>query len=251
RDVRGTARAPHVLLLIVYIAALSIGNHLLALLVGPAVSVCIAYTLRCAPAADPGERKMEWAEWATLTALWIVLVGVGLGNAPLLIIGGLLLLGAAVACMVAGSCAFPLLAVGIAAVGISIYAFLYIRAGLQPLLNEADPEHWKPLLAVIRREQFGSRGLLDNPMVPGAGRTLKIFGQQLLNFFQYCSWQWGRSLPFGVMVGAALLFVTLGVFGFAFARRRDAGIAYLLATLWLVTGAGLVMYMNFKAGFSF
>jgi len=250
RDVRGTARAPHVLLLIVYIAALSIGNHLLALLVGPAVSVCIAYTLRCAPAADPGERKMEWAEWATLTALWIVLVGVGLGNAPLLIIGGLLLLGAAVACMVAGSCAFPLLAVGIAAVGISIYAFLYIRAGLQPLLNEADPEHWKPLLAVIRREQFGSRGLLDNPMVPGAGRTLKIFGQQLLNFFQYCSWQWGRSLPFGVMVGAALLFVTLGVFGFAFARRRDAGIAYLLATLWLVTGAGLVMYMNFKAGFS-
>ena len=37
RDVRGTPRAPHILLLIVYIAALSIGNHLLALLVGPAV----------------------------------------------------------------------------------------------------------------------------------------------------------------------------------------------------------------------
>ncbi|HMJ57888.1 MAG TPA: DUF2723 domain-containing protein, partial [Gemmatimonadales bacterium] len=33
RDARGGARAPHYLLLIVYLAALSIGNHLLALLV--------------------------------------------------------------------------------------------------------------------------------------------------------------------------------------------------------------------------
>src|SRR5216117_4296787 len=77
RDVRGTARAPHVLLLIVYIAALSIGNHLQALLVGPAVSVCIAHTLYVRPAADPDERNIEWTEWGTLTALWFVLVAVG------------------------------------------------------------------------------------------------------------------------------------------------------------------------------
>jgi len=250
RDVRGTPRAPHILLLIVYVAALSIGNHLLALLVGPAVSVFIALTLRAAPAIDRGERRMEWAEWATLTALWIVLVGVGLGNLLLLVVGGLLLLAAAAACLVSGSRAFPVLAIGIAAVGISIYAFLYIRAGLHPLLNEADPEHWQPLLAVIRREQFGSRGLLDNPMVPGEARTLKIFGQQFVNFFQYCSWQWGRSLPAVAMVVVALVFVTLGMLGFEFARRQDRGIVVLLGVLWLVTGVGLVIYMNFKAGFS-
>jgi len=54
RDVRENdrARAPHILLLIVYIAALSIGNHLLALLVGPAVSLFIAHTLRARPASD-------------------------------------------------------------------------------------------------------------------------------------------------------------------------------------------------------
>ena len=250
RDVRGTARAPHILLLIVYVAALSIGNHLLALLVGPAVSLFIAFTLRAAPALDRDERRMEWAEWATLTALWIVLVGVGLGNLLLLVVGGALLLGAVVACALAGSRAFPVLAIGIAAVGISIYAFLYIRAGLHPLLNEADPEHWRPLLAVVRREQFGSRGLLDNPMMPGDPRTLKIFGQQFVNFFQYCSWQWGRSLPAVAMVVVALVFVTLGIFGFEFAGRQDRGVVVLLGVLWLVTGAGLVIYMNFKAGFS-
>ena len=254
RDVRSTSRASHILLLIVYIAALSIGNHLLALLVGPAVSLFIAYTLYTQPAADPAERNMERAEWCSLTALWFVLVAVGLGSTPLLVVGGVLVAAAIVACMMTGSRAFPIIAIAAAAAGVSIYAFLYIRAGLHPVLNEADPENWRNLLAVIRREQFGSRGLLDNPMFyPGPdnpGRTLKIFGQQLLNFFQYCSWQWGRSLPTAVMVGVALLFVSLGVFGFEFTRRRDRGIAFLLGALWLVTGIGLVVYMNFKAGFS-
>ena len=254
RDVRGTARAPHILLLIVYIAALSIGNHLLALLVGPAVSLFVAHTLYTRPAADPGERKVEWAEWGTLTALWFVLVAVGLGSTPLLIVGGMLVAGAVVACVTADSPTFPIVAIGVAAAGISIYAFLYIRSGLHPVLNEAAPENWHNLLAVIRREQFGSRGLLDNPMFyPGPdnpGRTLKMFGQQLLNFFQYCSWQWGRSLPNIPMVFVSLVFVSLGMLGFEFARRRDRGIAYLLGALWLVTGIGLVIYMNFKAGFS-
>ena len=254
RDVRGTARAPHILLLIVYIAALSIGNHLLALLVGPAVSLFIAHTLRTRPAADPDERNVEWAEWGTLTALWFVLVAVGLGSTPLLIAGGALLLAALIWCMIAGSRLFPVVAIGLAAAGISIYAFLYIRSGLHPVLNEAAPENWANLIRVIRRDQFGSRGLLDNPMFfPGPdnpGRTLKMFGQQLLNFFQYCSWQWGRSLPNITMVFVSLVFVSLGTLGFEFARRRDPGIAYLLGALWLVTGIGLVIYMNFKAGFS-
>ncbi|HXO86492.1 MAG TPA: hypothetical protein VN803_13310, partial [Gemmatimonadales bacterium] len=171
-----------------------------------------------------------------------------------LIVGGVLVLAALVACVLQGSVAFPLLAVGVAAVGVSTYAFLYIRSGLQPLLDEANPENWTNLLAVIRREQFGSRGLLDNPTVlPGPdnpGRTLAMFGYQFVNFFQYCSWQWGRTLPLPATILLALVFTALGVVGFDFARQRDAGIARLLLVLWLITGVGLVIYMNFKPGFS-
>jgi len=252
RDVRENerARAPHILLLIVYIAALSIGNHLLALLVGPAVSLFIAHTLRARPASDADERHVEWAEWSTLTALWIVLVAVGLGSTPLLIVGGVLVAAAVVACVISGSRAFPVMAIAVAAVGISIYAFLYIRSGLQPLLDEADPETWTRLLAVIRREQFGSRGMFDNPMLPGSPRTLTVFVQQLVNYFQYYSWQWARALPLPAMVLVSLVFALLGGVGFQFLRRRDVGLAYLLGALWLITGLGLVVYMNFKAGFS-
>jgi hypothetical protein len=96
--------------------------------------------------------------------------------------------------------------------------------------------------------------VFDNPLLsPGPanhGRTLLIFGQQLVNFFQYCSWQWARALPIPAMALVSLLFVTLGISGFDLARGRDRGIAGLLGVLWLVTGLGLVVYMNFKPGFS-
>ena len=253
RDSRGTTRAPHHLLLIVYLAALSIGNHLLTLLVGPAVSLFIFVTLRAAPAADPAERRVELSEWAALSALWVVLIAVGLGSTPLLYVGGVLFAAALAACVLAGSLFFPLAALSVAAVGVSTYAFLYIRSALEPVLDEADPQTWHNLLAVIRREQYGARGLLDNPTFPpgpeNPGRTLTLFGQQFINYFQYFSWQWGRSLRAFAVV-PALIYMGLGLLGWSEARRRDPGVAYLLGALWLVTGLGLVVYMNFKPGFS-
>ena len=253
RDMRGTPRAAHYLLLIVYLGALSIGNHLLTLLVGPAVSVFVFVTLRTAPAADPAERLVEWAEWAALSALWVVLVAVGLGNTMLLIVAGLLFAAALVACVRAGSFFFPLAALSVVAVGVSTYAFLYIRSGLQPVLDEADPETWRNLLAVIRRQQYGFRGILDNPMFDhgpdNPGRTVTLFAQQLLNYGQYFAWQWGRSLGIFALIPMAV-YALLGALGWSEAHRRDRGGAFLLATLWLATGLGLVVYMNFKSGFS-
>jgi len=253
RDVRGTPRAPHILLLIVYLASLSIGNHLLALLVGPAVSVFVLITLYDAPALDPAERRVEWSEWAVVSALWVVLIAGGLGNTPLLVVAGLLFIAALVACVFAGSVFFPIAALSVAAVGVSTYAFLYIRSGLQPVLDEADPETWRNLLAVIRRAQYGARGLLDHPAFgPGPdnpGRTVTVFAQQLVNYGQYFSWQWGRSLNIFALIPMAV-YVLLGAVGWGEAYRRDRGGAFLLGTLWLATGLGLVVYMNFKAGFS-
>ncbi len=253
RDARGTQRGPHYLLLIVYLAALSIGNHLLTLLVGPAVSVFVFVTLRATPAADPAERRVEWAEWAAVSALWVLLIAVGLGSTTLVYVAGLLIAAALVACVRAGSLFFPLAALSVAAVGVSTYAFLYIRSGLQPVLDEADPETWRNLLAVIRRQQYPARSPLDNPLfqsgLDNPGRTLTLFAQQLLNYGQYFAWQWGRSLK-GFAGAPMVVYAALGLLGWNEAYRRDRGGAFLLGALWLVTGLGLVVYMNFKPGFS-
>ncbi len=261
RDARGTPRAAHHLLVVAYLAALSIGNHLMTLLAGPAVSAFVFHVLRSTPSPDPAERRTEWSAWAVLTALWVLLIAVGLGSTPLLVVGGVLFAAAAAAAVRAGSVAFPLAALAVGAVGVSTYAFLYVRSGLDPVLDMSDPETWPRLLAVIRREQYEARSPLDNPLFRSGpdnpGRTPLLFGQQMMNYFQYAGWQWARGLAaaaggvrvvLGVLV--TLAFAALGIAGFVHLRRRDRSAAWLLGLLWLVTGFGMVGYMNFKPGFS-
>jgi hypothetical protein len=253
-------RDPRSLLLVVYLAALSIGNHLLGLLAGPAVIVFVALTLRAAPSTDARDRRIEWAEWFVIVAVWVLLVAVGLGRTTLFWIAAVLLAGALGWAFTAGARLFPAAVVLAAAIGISTYAFLYVRAGLAPVLNEADPSTWDSLLAVIRREQYPFRSPFDNPMFlsgrDNPGRTLTLFGHQLANYAQYFDWQWARGVGYGSPVAAAgrlvvtALFAFLGIVGWTELRRRDAPGFGLLATLFLITGLGLVVYMNFKPGFS-
>ena len=80
RKYRGTSRAAHILLLIVYLGAFSIGNHLLALLVGPALVGFMWHVLKTEPLPDESDRRVEWAEWAVVGGIWAVLIGIGLGQ---------------------------------------------------------------------------------------------------------------------------------------------------------------------------
>ncbi|MEJ2239927.1 MAG: DUF2723 domain-containing protein, partial [Gemmatimonadales bacterium] len=87
RENRGGPRAPHILLFIVFFAAISLGNHLLALLVGPAVIWFMAHVLKTEPLPREDDRKVEWGQWAVLVGVWALLIGIGLGNTKLLIVG--------------------------------------------------------------------------------------------------------------------------------------------------------------------
>ena len=263
RAARGTPRAPHLLLLILYLAGLSIGNHLLALLVGPAVVAFLAATLSAEPAADPARRAAEWAEAAVVAGTWALLIGSGLGSGTLTTLGGICYLAAFGLAVRARHATFAVVAVLIAAIGVTSYLFLYIRAGQHPVINEAQPDNWESLLAVIRREQYPVRTPLDDPTVPhgpgNPGRSGQIIMLQLLNYFQYFDWQWANGITKAIGFGSGqlplrslvtLLFAGLGMHGLITHRRADRGSWWLLFGLWLITGLGLVVYMNFKPGFS-
>ncbi len=274
RAKRGTMRESHLLLLIVYIGAVSIGNHLLTLLVGPAVIGYMWHVLRTEPLDDPQDRRAEWAQWAVLTGVWALLIGAGLGSTTLLAIGGVAFVAAAVYAASLGSALFPMMVLLIAAVGVSTYLFLYLRAGLQPFINEADPSTWDALLSVIRREQYPPRSPLDNPIFPSGpdnpGRNLTIIGLQIQNYLQYFDWQWANglaptdpvfaqntplvrlteSLVLGVRLPFTLLFTGLGVQGARYLYQRDRSIFWLLLLLFVTTGPALMGYMNFKPGYS-
>lgn len=254
RSARGTRRAPVYLLLIVYLQGLSVANHLLALLVGPAVLGFILYTLRSAPSTDALERRHEWAKLAAMAGIWALLIGTGLGNVGLFVLGALCFAVAALFALSAGAGGFAAISLLLAAVGVSPYLYLYLRSGQHPIINEAAPATWDALLAVIRRAQYPPRGPLDDPTVAhGAGnpgRSLTIIWLQVQNYLLYWLWQFGKSSLLLVQAVAFAVFFGLGVRGSFLQRRTDRGAWWLLTLLWLVTGAGLVVYMNFKPGFS-
>jgi hypothetical protein len=254
---RGTPRGSKLLLLALYLGGVSIGNHLLALLVGPALIMFLAVTLYREPAEDVAERRREWAEAAVVLGAWMLLVGVGLGNSMLVFVGALLYGMALVFAFRSGAGRFALLALVFASVGVTTYLFLYIRAGQSPVINEADPSTFQSLLQVIRRDQYGVRTPLDNPTElhgpDNTGRTMTLIGLQLLNYLQYFDWQWAKSITatlgaFPLRTLVTLLFLTLGLRGLIAQREGDRGSWWLLLTLFLTTGLGLVAYMNFEPG---
>jgi hypothetical protein len=251
---RGDEHAPRVLLLILYLGGISIGNHLLALLAGPAVVAFLAATLWHSPAADPVRRRTEWAQVAVVAGTWALLIGLGLGSTTLITLGSVCFLVAAGFAFSAGAGLFALLALVIAAVGVTPYLYLYIRSAQNPFLNEAAPSTWDNLLAVIRREQYPIRTPLDDPTQlhgpDNPGRSLQIIWLQILNYFQYFTWQWANTLGDALRAAVAIAFLALGLQGSILQRRSDRPAWWLVFMLFMITGPGLVAYMNFKPGFS-
>ncbi|HEU5169472.1 MAG TPA: DUF2723 domain-containing protein [Gemmatimonadales bacterium] len=247
-------RAARLLLLIVYLLGLSVGNHLLALLAGPAVVVFLASVLRADPAADPSRRRAEWGQVAIVAGAWALLVGTGLGNATLFWLGGAGFALAAVAAVQGGEARFTLSALLLAAVGMTTYAFLFLRSAQHPVINEAAPATWDALVDVIRRAQYPVRTPLDDPTVPhgpgNPGRSLSMVWLQLQNYLLYFDWQWARGLEGLGRLGVTLMFASLGLRGLSAQRAADRPAFRLLFLLFLATGLGLVAYMNFKPGFS-
>ena len=257
---RAAGGGQRVLLLVVYLAGISMGNHLLALLVGPAVVMFMWATLRSAPATDPARRREEWAHLAVVAGVWALLIGLGLGSTGLITLGLVCFFAAAVFAATSHALGFAVMTLLLAVVGVTPYLYLYIRSGQSPMLNEAAPATWDALLAVIRRAQYPVRTPLDDPTIAhgpeNPGRSLSIIWLQLKNYFLYFDWQWARSLtaegkltsPLRTVV--TLVFLFLGLEGSRAQREADRPAWWLLATLFAVTGLGLVAYMNFRPGFS-
>ncbi|MEO6058083.1 MAG: DUF2723 domain-containing protein [Gemmatimonadales bacterium] len=256
---RAEARAGRLLLLVVYLAGVSIGNHLLALLAGPALVAFLVVTLRREPAADATVRRIEWSQAAVVAGIWALLVGVGLGSTTLGALGGCCFLIAAVWAARGGAGMFALACLLVAAVGVTPYLYLYIRSAQHPPINEAAPATFDALLAVIRRAQYPPRTPFDDPTLRSGlgnpGRSLSLVLAQLGDYAVWFDWQWSRSLggtigPLPLRTPVTLLFASLGLRGLFAQRNSDRATWWLMFLLWLVTGLGLVAYMNFRPGYA-
>ena len=208
----GRGKDDNLLVLMAFILALSVGNHLMAFLAAPAIALFILM-----------EHPRTLLNWRLYLAA---------GGAALL--------------------------------GISIHLFLPLRAGLNPVINEAAPtcpDLGSSLTAIVTYGKAGcvalsealNRTQYDKPALIPRQAAL---ASQFVNYLQYFDWQWARSLSGTDSVFATLrlpftmLFTGLGVWGAIEHLRRDkASFVYVLA-LFGTLSVALVYYLNFKYGYS-
>ena len=230
------------LLLMGYLMVFGSTNHMLSVLAAPAV---LAYML----ATDRAELARGWV------VVFAVLGGLAAFTKWPLLLSGTSGERAGVGLLIVGALAYahwrerdtwrlPAFwgAILVVVVGISLnYAFLPLRAGLYPAINEGEPTSWAALLDLLNREQYQK---------PPVTMRMADLGSQILNYWQYVTWQFGRDWTPATRQFLATLFVGLGLWGGVRQWMRDRRAALAMAGLYLTLTFVLIYYLNFRYGYS-
>src|SRR5688572_17796794 len=236
------------LLLVIFLMGLSVGNHLMTLLVMPAVVVFAVLVVW------PTHRDYVLSLLVGALGLYLVVMkgfsvdGILQGgswiNGGMMLVGLLVLAGGLWWMARSGSLPFFGAAIVCFVAGASVILYLKIRAAQGPTINEANPETWKELLAVLARKQYDIR-----PIMP---RAVDFFQFQIPLYFDYLLGRIGPlqsdvSSQFGAP-GLSLVVFVLAIVGsvYHFLADRKTWVYFLI--VFLLTSLGLVFYLNFPLG---
>ncbi len=231
----------HYLLLIVYLLALTATNHMMGVLVGPVVVVLLFPLLKTNRPLTVEARRIEWSQWATFCAVLGLLASLGMENATVIKMAIAMYVAAFAYAVHARNWSLTLIMLGVAAVGLSVYSYLPIRAAEFPPINEGEPTSWEALKAVLTREQYGK--------VPVYVRQATLPAQVGM-WWDYFRWQFGKDLPAAGEAITAMLFLFLGLLGAWRHWRADKRTAAAMTALVLTLTALLIFYLNFRNRYS-
>jgi hypothetical protein len=225
RENLGRGKDDNLILLMVFLLALSVGNHLMAFLAAPAL---VAFILIVEP-----RTLLNWRLYAA--GAFAVLLGLSV-HLFLPIRSGLnpIINEAAPTCETIGTALVSVVTMG----------------------NAGCPD----LSAALAREQYDKPSMFLDPVAFRRGqevpRGASLMFAQYMNYFQYFDWQWARSVrglysylpPTRVMF--TLVFIFLGLFGAWSQYKRDRTSFVYVALLFFTLAAGLTFYLNFQYGYT-
>lgn len=135
--------------------------------------------------------------------------------------------------------------------GYSVYIMILIRSGLDPVIDENNPENWTNFLKYLNREQY----LEESQLAGFLNRNAPLWEYQIKKMFlRYFGWQYlGKGTTIGEdgyiaeivsLHGLSGFPFILGIFGAICHFFKDWKRAFGLAILFFMTGLALVIYLN-------
>ncbi len=277
--------AERYILIIAYLVGLAIGVHLLMILAIPAVALVVYF--KYLDKTGQVWTLKNFVAFGILVALIFAVVYPGvvqyipalakrfsLGAVFVLVIG--LLAGIFYAVTSKRKIlSLGLMCVMLVIVGYSTYTLIYIRSGLDPEIDENDPENITQMIKYLNREQYGTLSTLprrfkglppdwqfaqENPYESYAfykfDEQLKFFWnyQFLKMYVRYFGWQFiGKGDTMGrdnfiaeILSPKGLYFLPfiVGMLGAFHHFKRHHRHAFMVLALFLLTGVAIIIYLN-------
>ncbi len=229
---REQERSNVLLLLIIYLLGLGVGFHLGTLLAYPGIFLIVFFR---------GRKQLPLFDLMLMSAgLFLFLFSTASKNNSLIILLLVIYLVLVMARSFQGK-QFALLGSALFFLGLTVHAIMLIRAGAnpEPTINQTDPDNFRTLLSVIRREQYP-------PMNPFVRRA--PLGWQFGFFYNYLFHQFyflgpGQGLLTAVTTILGPIFLALvGLFQ---GLRRVKLLVLVPLTAYLINGEILTLYLNF------
>lgn len=137
---------------------------------------------------------------------------------------------------------FAVTATALFILGISVHLYLYIRSGLNPAIDEVDPETWRALYAHLRREQYPPMNVFQRK-----ASLIWQFGH-FWNYFREQFRMLGDVMlgPLNLGKAAVAAPMALGLYGIGASFSREKKSWMLVFTALLLNSIGLIIFLNFS-----
>ncbi len=134
--------------------------------------------------------------------------------------------------------------------GYSTYIFIFIRSGLNPVIDENNPETLTNFASYLKREQYG-----EDPIFSLFSRKAPLWEYQIKKMYlRYFSWQFiGKGIERGAdrfitdnfsFRGLYGLPFAVGIFGMFYHFVKDWKKALIVLVAFIMTGVAIVIYLN-------
>ena len=229
-DLPKTPRSTWLIYLVFYLLALSVGFHLGTVLVFSGIFFFVLMS------KDRPFSTFDWFLASAVVAIFVADATIYRNGALTVVL--LVVLCAVLAWQYSKGSPFGAVCFGLFLLGLSVHLILMIRSMHNPNIDEGDPQTWKALYAVLRREQYPPTSMFERKA---------SWGFQFQHFNGYFQAQFQMFTSYlGHLNLGSMIPIGLGIWGMVdqFVKNRKTFI--MLFITFFVLSFGLIVFLNFS-----